>query len=215
MQMFWKRVDKEQVFFLPLHSAEAYFKFIPFFLFLTPFHYLRWVQHISSLNCPLAYTSSVWFSLATAFPLVVFKTRHLRLWHLILFRLHQYELRKKEEKEAAEALKREEELREAKRQQHRLNFLLSQTELYSHFMQNKTGGSAPPDEEDVPDEEDPEEAQLKREALRAAQHAVSQQKMKTNAFDSEIVRLRQTSDSALPTDDSSSMDPSKIDLLHP
>ncbi|PWZ05304.1 DNA helicase INO80 [Zea mays] len=127
----------------------------------------------------------------------------------------QYELRKKEEKEAAEALKREEELREAKRQQHRLNFLLSQTELYSHFMQNKTGGSAPPDEEDVPDEEDPEEAQLKREALRAAQHAVSQQKMKTNAFDSEIVRLRQTSDSALPTDDSSSMDPSKIDLLHP
>ena len=85
-------------------------------------------------------------------------------------------------------------------------------------MQNKAGGSAPPDEEDVPDEdeeEDPEEAQLKREALRAAQHAVSQQKMKTNAFDSEIVRLRQTSESVLPTDDSSSMDPSKIDLLHP
>jgi chromatin-remodeling ATPase INO80 len=133
-------------------------------------------------------------------------------------RLYQYELRKKEEREAAEALKREEELREAKRQQQRLNFLLSQTELYSHFMQNKAGGSAPPDEEDVPDEdeeEDPEEAQLKREALRAAQHAVSQQKMRTNAFDSETVRLRQTSESVLPTDDSSSMDPSKIDLLHP
>nr|CAB3500805.1 unnamed protein product [Digitaria exilis] len=130
----------------------------------------------------------------------------------------QYELRKKEEREAAEALKREEELREAKRQQQRLNFLLSQTELYSHFMQNKAGVSAPPDEEDVPDEDeegDPEEAQLKREALRAAQHAVSQQKMKTNAFDSEVVRLRQTSDSGLPTDDSSSIDPSKIDLLHP
>lgn len=126
-------------------------------------------------------------------------------------------MRKKEEREAAEALKREEELREAKRQQQRLNFLLSQTELYSHFMQNKAGGSAPPDE-DVPDEdeeEDPEETQLKREALRAAQHAVSQQKMKTNAFDSEIVRFRQTSESGLPTDDSSSMDPSKIDLLHP
>ncbi|CAL4922672.1 unnamed protein product [Urochloa decumbens] len=130
----------------------------------------------------------------------------------------QYELRKKEEREAAEALKREEELREAKRQQQRLNFLLSQTELYSHFMQNKAGASAPPDEEDVPDEDeeaDPEEAQLKREALRAAQHAVSQQKMKTNAFDSEIVKIRQTSESGLPTDDSSSMDPSKIDLLHP
>ncbi|KAG2540726.1 hypothetical protein PVAP13_9NG592600 [Panicum virgatum] len=130
----------------------------------------------------------------------------------------QYELRKKEEREAAEALKREEELREAKRQQQRLNFLLSQTELYSHFMQNKAGASAPPDEEDVPDEdgeEDPEEAQLKREALRAAQHAVSQQKMRTNAFDSEVVRLRQTSESGLPTDDSCSMDPNKIDLLHP
>ena len=131
---------------------------------------------------------------------------------------YQYELRKKEEREAAEALKREEELREAKRQQQRLNFLLSQTELYSHFMQNKAGASAPPDEEDVPDEdgeEDPEEAQLKREALRAAQHAVSQQKMKTNAFDSEVGRLRQTSESGLPTDDSCSMDPNKIDLLHP
>ncbi|RLN41204.1 DNA helicase INO80 [Panicum miliaceum] len=130
----------------------------------------------------------------------------------------QYELRKKEEREAAEALKREEELREAKRQQQRLNFLLSQTELYSHFMQNKAGASAPPDEEDVPDEDgdaDPEEAQLKREALRAAQHAVAQQKMKTNAFDSEVVRLRQTSESGLPTDDSCSMDTNKIDLLHP
>jgi DNA helicase INO80 len=135
----------------------------------------------------------------------------------VFFPSYQYELRKKEEREAAEALKREEELREAKRQQQRLNFLLSQTELYSHFMQNKTGASAPPDEEDVRDEneEDHEEAQLKREALRAAQHAVSQQKMKINAFDSEIVRLRQTSESGLPTDDTSSMDPSKIDLLHP
>jgi hypothetical protein len=27
MLIFWKRVDKEQVFFLPLRSAEAYFDF--------------------------------------------------------------------------------------------------------------------------------------------------------------------------------------------
>ncbi|KAK3127778.1 hypothetical protein QOZ80_7AG0578330 [Eleusine coracana subsp. coracana] len=130
----------------------------------------------------------------------------------------QYELRKKEEKEAAEALKREEELREAKRQQQRLNFLLSQTELYSHFMQNKAGESAQPAEGSVSgedEEEDPEDAELKREALRAAQHAVTQQKRMTNAFDSEVVRLRQTSDSGIPVDDSSTMDPSKIDLLHP
>ncbi|CAM0873203.1 unnamed protein product [Alopecurus aequalis] len=130
----------------------------------------------------------------------------------------QYELRKKEERDAAEALKREEELREAKRQQQRLNFLLSQTELYSHFMQNKAGESALPDEGSVPEadeDEDPEEAELKREALRAAQHAVSQQKRITNAFDSEIVRLCQSSDSSIPTEDSAAMDPSKIDLLHP
>jgi DNA helicase INO80 len=127
-------------------------------------------------------------------------------------------LRKKEEKDAAEALKREEELREAKRQQQRLNFLLSQTELYSHFMQNKAGESALPDEASVPEadeEEDPEEAELKREALRAAQQAVSQQKRITNAFDSEIVRLSQPSDSGIPTDGSASMEPNKIDLLHP
>lgn len=133
------------------------------------------------------------------------------------FCLIQYELRKKEEKEAAEALKREEELREAKRQQQRLNFLLSQTELYSHFMQNKAGESAQPADGSVSgedEEEDPEEAELKREALRAAQHAVTQQKRMTNAFDSEVVRLRQTSESCIPIDDST-MDANKIDLLHP
>eukprot|EP00897_Mesotaenium_endlicherianum_P002362 jgi/Mesen1/2153/ME000152S01239 len=52
----------------------------------------------------------------------------------------QAELKKKEEKEALEARKREEELREARRQQQRLNFLLTQTELYSHFMNSKLGG---------------------------------------------------------------------------
>ncbi|XP_058752691.1 chromatin-remodeling ATPase INO80-like isoform X2 [Vicia villosa] len=45
------------------------------------------------------------------------------------------EVRKREEKEAVEALRREQELREAKRQRQRLNFLIQQTELYSHFMQ--------------------------------------------------------------------------------
>ncbi|KAL6902098.1 hypothetical protein ACP4OV_004974 [Aristida adscensionis] len=125
----------------------------------------------------------------------------------------QAELRKREERAAAEALKREEELREAKRQQQRLNFLLSQTELYSHFMQNKAGDSVQADEGSVPetdDDEDPDEAELKREALRAAQHAVSQQKRMTNAFDSEVVRLRQTSESSIPADEAN-----KIDLLHP
>lgn len=118
-------------------------------------------------------------------------------------------MRKKEEKEAAEALRREQELREAKRQQQRLNFLIQQTELYSHFMQNKSNllsSEALPvvdetaDDQDTlrgssdagpSEEEDPEEAELKMEALKAAQEAVSKQRMFTTAFDSECLRLRQ------------------------
>ncbi|OVA12937.1 SNF2-related [Macleaya cordata] len=145
----------------------------------------------------------------------------------------QAEVRKREEKEAAEALKREQELREAKRQQQRLNFLLSQTELYSHFMQNKSASQpseALPvgDEEskdlEVPlsssdvsvrEEEDPEEAELKREALRAAQQAVSQQKRITSAFDSECSKLRQAAEPDVPPDDAAIAGSSNIDLLHP
>jgi DNA helicase INO80 len=123
----------------------------------------------------------------------------------------QLEVRKKEEKEAAEALRREQELREAKRQQQRLNFLIQQTELYSHFMQNKSISSealtmadeSTNDENalinslaDGPTvEEDPEEVELKKEALKAAQEAVSKQKMLTSAFDTECLRLRHAGES--------------------
>ncbi|AOA61747.1 ATPase and nucleosome spacing factor [Komagataella phaffii CBS 7435] len=47
------------------------------------------------------------------------------------------ELRKKAEKEALDSARKEEEDREAKRQSRKLNFLLTQTELYSHFIGNK------------------------------------------------------------------------------
>ena len=47
------------------------------------------------------------------------------------------ESRRKLEREQADAARLEEELREAKRQQQRLNFLLTQTELYAHFMASK------------------------------------------------------------------------------
>ncbi|PWN19527.1 hypothetical protein BCV69DRAFT_272183 [Microstroma glucosiphilum] len=47
------------------------------------------------------------------------------------------ELRRKAEKEAADRIRREEEMREAKRQARKLNFLITQTELYSHFVGNK------------------------------------------------------------------------------
>ncbi|CAN7013781.1 unnamed protein product [Brassica oleracea var. botrytis] len=121
------------------------------------------------------------------------------------------EERKKQEKEAAEALKREQELREAQR----LNFLIKQTELYSHFMQNKTD-SKPSESLSIADEnlvdkglrepaaaepsevEDPEEAKMKADALKAAQEA-----------------LRQTSDIEGPPNDVSVSGSGNIDLHNP
>lgn len=60
---------------------------------------------------------------------------------LVYWRRHdkeQTETKKKAEKEEIERRKREEEIREAKRQQMKLNFLLTQTELYSHFIAKNT-----------------------------------------------------------------------------
>ncbi len=48
---------------------------------------------------------------------------------------------KKEEKERAEQRRMDDELREAKRQQRKFNYLITQTELYAHFMQNKISGA--------------------------------------------------------------------------
>ncbi|KAI5958818.1 INO80 [Candida theae] len=47
------------------------------------------------------------------------------------------ELKKKHEKELTDKAKKEEEDREAKRQSRKLNFLITQTELYSHFIGKK------------------------------------------------------------------------------
>lgn len=140
----------------------------------------------------------------------------------------QAEVRKREEKEAAEALKREQELREAKRQQHRLNFLIQQTELYSHFMQNKPSSQssqAMPEEDVLLDSQeipfssmateptevkDPEDAKLREDAMKAAQDAVSKQKKLTSDFDSECTKLRQAADL-----DASVAGSSDIDLHNP
>ncbi|KAI7847267.1 SNF2 family N-terminal domain-containing protein [Circinella umbellata] len=64
------------------------------------------------------------------------------------------ELRKKAEKEALEQLRQEEERREAQRQARKLNFLITQTELYSHFIGRKIKQDTGEDEETaVPDSE--------------------------------------------------------------
>ncbi|KAL2923492.1 Chromatin-remodeling ATPase INO80 [Bienertia sinuspersici] len=137
------------------------------------------------------------------------------------------EVRKREEKEAAEALKRERELEDARRQQKRLDFLLSQTELYSHFMQNKSAvrpsEAFPGDEmmnneeneDEKAEEEVMEDAELKKEALRAAHDAVSKQKRMTSAFDDECMKLRQSVDNDVAAEDASATGSSNIDLLHP
>nr|CAD7431166.1 unnamed protein product [Timema monikensis] len=53
------------------------------------------------------------------------------------------ETRRRQEKEAEEQRKLDGELMEAKRQQRKLNFLITQTELYAHFMSRKLGGANP------------------------------------------------------------------------
>ncbi|XP_056150426.1 chromatin-remodeling ATPase INO80 [Lampris incognitus] len=53
------------------------------------------------------------------------------------------EHRKRAEKEALEQRKLDEEMREAKRQQRKLNFLITQTELYAHFMGGKASAGGP------------------------------------------------------------------------
>jgi len=53
--------------------------------------------------------------------------------------------KKKAEKEALERAKAEEEARESKRQSRKLNFLLTQTELYSHFIGKEAEGDETPD----------------------------------------------------------------------
>ncbi|XP_007028646.2 PREDICTED: DNA helicase INO80 isoform X1 [Theobroma cacao] len=163
-----------------------------------------------------------------------FRTRKLARDMLLFWKRvdkEMAEVRKKEEREAAEALRREQELREQKRTEQRLNFLIQQTELYSHFMQNKAnsqpsealpaGDEEPNDDEEEEDdagpsgEEDSEEAELKKEALRAAQDAVSKQKKLTSAFDTECLKLRQSAETEMPLEDSSVAGSSNIDLHNP
>ncbi|KNC99451.1 uncharacterized protein SPPG_05689 [Spizellomyces punctatus DAOM BR117] len=113
------------------------------------------------------------------------------------------ELRKKAEKEAMEQRKREEELREAQRQARKLNFLISQTELYSHFIGRKLGNAADFESSDPAtegiiepvksfgeidfDAEDDE--QLAARARNEAEQALAKQRQATRAFD-ESARAR-------------------------
>ncbi|KAG0172957.1 putative DNA helicase ino80 [Apophysomyces sp. BC1034] len=123
------------------------------------------------------------------------------------------ELRKKAEKEALERLRLEEERREAQRQARKLNFLITQTELYSHFIGRKIKQDMGEDEDTaVPSEgllltpdagaddldldmdttaqpigeidfDEDDEEKLREQARRGAQSALAKQRERTRAFD--------------------------------
>jgi DNA helicase INO80 len=68
------------------------------------------------------------------------KAKRLMREMLVFWKKNEREerdLRKREQKEATDRAKVEEEKREAARQARKLEFLISQTELYSHFVGSK------------------------------------------------------------------------------
>jgi len=129
------------------------------------------------------------------------------------------EARKRAEKEAQEKLRIEEEIREQRRQMRKLNFLITQTELYSHFVGKKIQGSATTDDNngeneqnnkentnkstigndekeaeatnfDEIDFDDDDEDKLKERAQQSAEAALKLCQEKTKIFDEETKALR-------------------------
>ncbi|KAG0280846.1 putative DNA helicase ino80 [Linnemannia exigua] len=129
------------------------------------------------------------------------------------------DLRKKAEKEAIEKLRIEEEMREARRQARKLNFLITQTELYSHFIGKKIGTEAAEADDDAtpvrmqpssdpsemaiaqdpdhkpmegePDFEEATDEALEAQAKWGAQQALLAAQERTKTFDAETKELQQ------------------------
>ncbi|KAJ7619158.1 SNF2 family N-terminal domain-containing protein [Mycena polygramma] len=123
------------------------------------------------------------------------------------------DLRKREHKEAMDRLKLEEEKREAARQARKLEFLISQTELYSHFVGSKLKTAEVEGDEDntaVPaganiedvdpsalpdinfDEDD--QRNLHLHARHNAQEAISMAKQRAQQFDAQAALERKTNE---------------------
>lgn len=111
------------------------------------------------------------------------------------------EARKRAEKEAVERQRAEEETREARRQQRKLNFLLTQTELYGHFVGKKkleplsTPASTLSANADFADVDD---ATLREQAAVQAMHAVHATHSRLNEFDREASTIRGLQEEAQP-----------------
>lgn len=105
------------------------------------------------------------------------------------------ELRKKAEKIELERRRAEEEARESRRQARKLNFLINQTELYSHFIAKKItpqikqkksiqeSFSSMTTEELIDQEDESAHELLQERAQQQAMLAVSKQVQRTKAFD--------------------------------
>uniref|UniRef100_A0A0C9S052 Chromatin-remodeling ATPase INO80 n=1 Tax=Fopius arisanus TaxID=64838 RepID=A0A0C9S052_9HYME len=112
------------------------------------------------------------------------------------------ETRRRLEKEAEEQRKMDVELIEAKRQQRKLNFLITQTELYAHFMSKKLAKVAPEEQLRILNQLD-EEKNPRLVGIDDYDSEAMKQKAKKNAmeaFDNERARTKlfDTSASASP-----------------
>ncbi|KAJ7492495.1 SNF2 family DNA-dependent ATPase [Mycena latifolia] len=123
------------------------------------------------------------------------------------------DVRKREHKEAMDRLKLEEEKREAARQARKLEFLISQTELYSHFVGSKLKTAEMEGDGDAPvapagadvgevdptalrdinfDEDD--QTNLHMHARHNAQEAISLAKQRAQQFDAQAALERKTNE---------------------
>ncbi|RDX56022.1 hypothetical protein OH76DRAFT_1396366 [Lentinus brumalis] len=145
------------------------------------------------------------------------KSKRLMREMLVFWKKNEKEerdVRRREQKEAIDRAKVEEEKREAARQARKLEFLISQTELYSHFVGNKLktaeleGDDAA--QADVPvaahiadveadelrdiDFDDDDETNLYQHARHNAQSAIAMSKKRAQEFDTQAALERKTNE---------------------
>uniref|UniRef100_A0A182MB26 Chromatin-remodeling ATPase INO80 n=1 Tax=Anopheles culicifacies TaxID=139723 RepID=A0A182MB26_9DIPT len=127
------------------------------------------------------------------------------------------ETKRRMEREAEEQRKIDVEIVEAKRQQRKLNFLITQTELYAHFMSRKLGNVSAEEQlkilSQLDEESNPRLAaidnydceRMKQLAQKNATEAFRNERARTNQFDV----VQQQTEPALPAANAVSMDESK------
>lgn len=103
------------------------------------------------------------------------------------------ETRRRLEKEAEEQRKMDVEMIEAKRQQRKLNFLITQTELYAHFMSRKVGKVSTEEQMRILNQLDEEKNPrlIGIDDYNSESMKLKAKKNATEAFDSERARTRQ------------------------